>query len=220
MTIDISNQVELLRWWHQYQTRMLNQAADLIRNGVLQDMFAIRRRLELSCQTQPNAKEFGCEHYLVELKRIYTLLENLSNRLESPYLQDSLPLALQHAVQPWQESLHLRTALPHTWEPESDEHTRLLIVLAETLLQQLATAAVAPHHCDLTLQDQISLKELTFRALYEESPSPLFTAEIARLATPLLATFEILTQGDYTQDLQPHSLTWILHWPTQSRPHS
>ena len=194
---------------------MLNQEADLIRNGLLQEMFAIRRRLELSCQAQPNAKAFGCENRLAELKHISTLLESLSNRLESPFLQDSLPLALQHAMQPWREKIQLRTKLPHSWEPEPVEHTRLMIMLAENLLRQLATAAISPHHCDVTLQHQADIKILTFRALYRELPPPSLTAEASRSLKPILETFQIFTQGEYNQDFQPRSLTWMLRWKTQ-----
>ena len=219
MTIDISNQVELLRWWRQYQARMLNHEADLIRNGVLQDMLVIRRRLELSCHTQPNAKEFGCERHLVELKRIYTLLENLGNRLESPYLQDSLPLALQHAVQPWRQKIHLMAELPPTWDPEPVEQTRLLIGFVETLLLLLATVPIPPQQCDMTLRRQSGIKEFTFQIRYGESSLPSVAIEASRSLKPFLKTFQILTQGDYTQDLQPRSLTWILRWNTQAQTH-
>ena len=214
MTINISNYADLLRWWHQYQAQMLNHEADMIRNGVLQDMFAIRRRLELSCLTQPNAEEFGCEDHLAKLRRIYILLENLSDRLELPYLQESLPLALQHAVQPWRESVRLRARLPHTWEAEPVEHTRLLVMLAENLLQHLATAAISPRHCDITLQHQFGVKELTFHMLYRESPPASLTEQTAISMKPFLETFQILTQGDYSQDLQARSLTWALRWKT------
>ncbi|MBE7384845.1 MAG: hypothetical protein F6J95_025960 [Leptolyngbya sp. SIO1E4] len=220
MTIDTSNPTDLLRWWHQYQAHKLNQEAELIRNKLLQEMFAIRRRLELSCETQPNAQAFDCETHLAELKRLYALLESLGNRLESPYLQDSLPLALQHTVQPWQTQLPLSTDLPPRWELDPIEHTRLLILFVETLLQHLASATPLPHDCDLRLQHQAELKELTVRVRYETWLPPAWISQISSPLQPLLKTFQLLMQGDYDQDLHPRTLTWVLRWQTQSHPDS
>ena len=215
MTIDPSNLVDLLCWWQQYQAKMLHREADLIRNDLLQDMFAIRRCLELSCQTQPNAKDFGCESRLAELKHISTLLENLSDRLEMPFLQDSLPLALQHAIQPRRQKIHLRAEFPPNWESEPVEQSRLLIMLADNLFQLLVTADPSPHHCDITLQHQVGIKEFTFQALYRESLAPSLTAEASKSLRPILETFQLFTQGEYTQDIQSRSLTWSLRWRTQ-----
>ena len=220
MTLDFSNHTDLLRWWHQYQAQVLNHEADLIRNGVLQDVVAIRRSLELSCQTQTHAEEFGCETHLAELKRIYTLLESLCNRLEAPYLQDSLPLALQYTIQPWQEKIQFKPELPNHWEPEPVEYTRLLNLFADRLLALAATADIPVHHCHVALRHQAGIKELTFHVRYEESLPVSLTAKISRTLEPFLSTFQILTQGEYEQDLQPRSLIWALRWQTQSQIHS
>ena len=214
LNIDTSNHADLLRWWHQYQARMLNQEADFIRNGLMQDIFAVRRQLELSCQARLEAEELGCQRHLAELKHIYTLLENLSNRLESPYLQNSLPLALQHAFQPWQEKIYLQANLPNTWEPEAVEHTRLLTLFTENLLQLLATTIPLPDRCEITLKRQDNVKELSFHPTYRKLPSPEVMTQISSSLQPFLTTFQLLTQGDYDETLPAHSLNWVLRWQT------
>ncbi|HEY9734711.1 MAG TPA: hypothetical protein V6D06_00460, partial [Trichocoleus sp.] len=109
----------LLRWWYQQQTRLLIDEADTIRNGVLQDVFALRRHLELLCQDalEPNA----CEPCLQDVERIYKALQSLSDRISSPYLEDSLPLAIQHFLQPWRPRLPLQVELHDPWEIEPAE---------------------------------------------------------------------------------------------------
>ncbi|MEO0987343.1 MAG: hypothetical protein AAFY20_17585 [Cyanobacteria bacterium J06639_14] len=216
MTIDALDHVELFRWWHQYQAQMLNQEADLIRNTLLQGMFSIRRQLELACQTQPNAEAFGCESHLARLEELYMLLENLSNRLESTYLRDSLPLALQHVIEPWRERIHVKAVLPMSWEQEPVEHTRVLTSLAVHFLQQLVATTPQPQRCDISLKRLGDTKTLTFGSSYAELLSLSSVAKISQALIPFLETFRLLTQGTYDENSQPQSLTWVLRWTTQT----
>ncbi|MGF1567070.1 MAG: hypothetical protein ACFCVD_03175 [Nodosilinea sp.] len=215
MTHDRKPYAELMRWWHQHQARQLSHEADLIRNGVLQDIFALRRHLELSCQSQPNADAFGCEGHLTNLKRVYAALENLSHRLETPYLQDSLPLALQHALQPWQHRCPWQVTLPPTWEAEPVENTQLLTMFLTILVPLLTDTAPQPIHCLLTLEAIAGHKQLTLQAAYPESLSSARVAALSTSVTPILDTFQLLTQGEYKPDFQPARLDWRLRWPSQ-----
>lgn len=211
MSTDTPKHRNLLRWWHQYQAQALNQEADLIRNGLLQDMFVLRRRLELSYQ-QPEARNCGFEGHLEDLKHIYSLLENLCNRLESPYLEDSLALALQHAVQPWSHHVPLQLDIPPHCETEPVEHTRLLVLLLENLWQQLETANCLPHDCGVALQCEMETKRLTLALHYQEPLAPAFLMQVAQSLLPFLETFQLLTDGDYEQNLLPQSLSWVFRW--------
>lgn len=211
MSTDSPDQVDLLRWWHQYQAQLLNQEADLIRNGVLQEMFAMRRQLETSRLSQVDCP-------LTEIKRMYALIETLSDRLDPPYLQDSIPLALQHAAEVWRTKLHLTLALPSIWESEPLEQSRLLILLTENLLQQIATADILPDSSKLTLQYQADIKELIFYAQYKKFLPSSLALKISQSLQPFLNTFQLFTHGDYNQDVQPQSLKWALRW--ESKAHS
>jgi hypothetical protein len=215
---DTENHTELLRWWHQYQAQMLTQETDLIRNELLQEMFALRRRLEVSEQTPANAATPGGEVHLTELQRLYALLENICDRLESPFLQDSLPLALQHAMQPWQKQLTLRAVLPPTWEPEPVEHTRLLILFLQRLLQQLAEAPGLPERCELRLEHTAQVKQLVLQADYPPDVSLAFAAPLLAVLTPFIKTFQLFTQGDYHQEVHAHSLALVLCWKAETLP--
>jgi hypothetical protein len=217
LEIDTENHTELLRWWHQYQAKMLNQETDLIRNGLLQEMFALRRRLEVAGEAQPDeAANPGCDVYLTELKRLYALLENLCDRLESPFVQDSLPWALQHAVQPWQAPLALKVMLPSTWEPEPVEQTRLLILLVQRWLQQLAEAPSLPEHCELKLEHTAPVKQLVLKVDYPQSVPSTFVVPLLGGLTPFIKTFQLFTQGEYHQEVHAHSLALILCWKPET----
>lgn len=215
LSTDIVNASELLRWWHQYQAQRLNQIADRVRNNLLQDLFAVRRQLELSCQTQDNAEAFGCDRHLASLERIYNRLESLSDSLDSPYAQDSLPLALQHMVQPRLSELPLKTELPQSWEPDPVEHAQLLLIFVERFLDKVATA-VEPQSCGLTLKQQADTKQMICCVAYESQRLPASMKDMAASMTPFLDTFRLFTGGEYKQTTHSHSLHWILRWNVQS----
>ncbi|MDB9527458.1 hypothetical protein PN498_15775 [Oscillatoria sp. CS-180] len=206
-----SHPTNLLRWWHQYQAQMLNQETDFIRNGLLQEIIALRRRLEIDCQAQSQS-EVDCEAHLAAINRFYALVEDFCDRLQSPYLQESLPLALQHVIQPWQDRLNLNLELPSVWSLEQVEHTRLLVLLVKTLLQQLLEAEELPQTLTLSLEEQGNVKCLTLSADYATLRPPSFWPSLRRSLSPFLQTFQLFTQGDCQEVVQPDSLSLKLSW--------
>lgn len=211
LSTDISSASDLLRWWHQYQAQRLNQTADGIRNGMLQDLFAVRRQLEMACLANEQAAAFGCEHHLAELTRIYDLLAQLSDRLDAPYLQDSLPLSLQHVVQPWQTQIPITLELPSFWHPEPVEHTRLLTLFTEDLLNQLATAELKPNDCLIQLTREPDSNAFHCQAAYTK-PIASTVLEMTHSLNPFLKTFKLFTQGKYEHTAASNTLAWTLHW--------
>ncbi|HEY9889714.1 MAG TPA: hypothetical protein V6D02_15010 [Candidatus Obscuribacterales bacterium] len=209
--METTNPTELLRWWHQYQAQTLTQETDLIRNGLLQEMIALRRRLEMACPAPPPG-EMWEDTPLAEMGRLYGLLENFCDRLESPYLQDSLPLALQHTLQPWQHRLNLHAELPAQWSAEPIEQTRLLVLLLKTLLPTLAAASAPPQRCELRLTTHHGTKHLTWQSQSAADALALNTA-LASTLTPFLQTFRLLTQGAWDMLVQSDTffleLTWL-----------
>ncbi|NEQ50364.1 MAG: hypothetical protein F6K11_09565 [Leptolyngbya sp. SIO3F4] len=200
----------LLRWWHKHQAQKLHQVADRIRNGLLQELFAIRRQLEVSCETEDNAAAFGCDLHLANLEHIYHQLEHLSHDLNSPFL-DSLPLALQHISQPWHQKLSLTTELPSTWSPEPVEHVQLFITFVDSFLSQLATNT-SLNQCGLELIQHTTSKELICYATGDN-----LSTRLTESLLPLLETFRLLTQGEYNQTVQPQLIRWELRWRTSSK---
>jgi len=197
-----ANPTELLRWWHHYQAEQLNQEADRIRNSLLQEVVALRRQVELTCPGHHG----NCDAHLSSLSQLYVSLEELSDRLGSPYLHDSLPLAMQHALVPWQPQLRLQ--LSPTWPPEPMAITRLVIAVVQQLLGEPVAKCcgptAGPPQAQLKLQHQPPRRQLTLEFPATVPPGP-------HLA-PLLATFELISGGGYAQNVTPPTQRWVLHW--------
>lgn len=212
----MSDPTELLRWWHQHQAQMLLQETDFLRNGVLQEIIAIRRRLEMSCPLRHTSDYPTCEPHLTDLSRLYSLLENFCDRLQSPFSPDSLPLALQHTMQPWQERLHLQTQFPSAWQPEPLEQTQLLVLLMKALLPMLAETAPALQATTLSLSEADDLKTLILTAQYASALEPSLTTPIRQTVQPFLDTFCLFTEAISDVMFQTDGFFLKLRWQSPS----
>ncbi|RZM79773.1 hypothetical protein [Leptolyngbya iicbica] len=198
----------LLRWWHQHQAQMIRRETDFLRNGVLQEIIAIRRRLEVTCPLGHTSELSTCEPHLADLTRLYSLLENFCDRLQSPFSPDSLPLALQHTLQPWQARLQLQAQCPSTWPTEPLELTQLLVLLFKAVLPVLAENPPYPATTELQLTEANNCKTLTFTAHYEGAIASALTSLIQQTVQPFLDTFCLFT--DATCDVVFHAEHFFL----------
>ena len=199
----VINSEQLLRWWHRHQARWLTAEADAIRNGLLQDLFAVRRRLELTIGEDDNS--------LAMVERLYGALESLGNRLSSPYLQESLPLALQHALSDWPPQIPLSAELPARWSPEPMENITLLLSVVEHLRQTLAVLPSVPQACALSLVEGPGAKQLTIHMTLDRPSSLMAICESEDWAYHL-TTFEILTGGKAGCTHQGADILWQFVW--------
>jgi len=196
---------QLLRWWHQHQTQWLTDEADAIRNGLLQDLFAIRRQLELVTG--------GESAGLATVEQLYGALERLGDQLSSPYLKESLPLALQHALNAWPPKVNLKVDLPTHWSAEPIETVSLLISIIDHVGQTLAASSILPQGCKVQLADDGGAKRLTLNVSSDRDlPSALTDLCKAEDWLNHLATFEVLTQGKASCNCDRTALVWQLVW--------
>jgi len=203
----ITDPAQLLRWWHRHQAQWLTCEADRIRNGLLQDLFAVRRQLEL--QTGENG--LGTVEHLVE--HLYADLDALGNRLSSPYAQESLPLAIQHALQDWPPALALKLNLPTDWPDEPTEHISLLLLGLDHLRHTLMAQASLPQSIHICLVEQVAGKQLTLDLSYDDAVPPgLLTLWEAEDWLYPVATFEVLSQGRVSYRCESNTLEWIFDW--------
>lgn len=194
---------DLLRWWHRRQAQWLNHQAEAIRNGLLQDLLALRRQLELQAGDRQTC--------LGAMEQLYTALENLGDQLSSPYGQDSLPLAIRYALQPWQDQLPLQLDLPNAWPAEGEAEIALVISILINLAAAIAEAH-PPDHWGVSLCPRPE-KQLTLQLSYPTSlPSKLLQVCQGQDWNYHLQTFELLTQGHIHHHHQPDQLCWRLTW--------
>ena len=107
-----------LQWWHQRQCDRQHHSAELIRDGLLQNLFALRRSLELThAQQQPVSAE-----QLHQLESLYGELETISNHLSPAFSRDNVTLAMQHILNRWQSEHPTVTLSSHLTANASPEH--------------------------------------------------------------------------------------------------
>ncbi|MGG6238584.1 hypothetical protein ACQ4N7_08065 [Nodosilinea sp. AN01ver1] len=193
----------LLRWWYRYQAHWLNREADAIRNGLLQDLFAVRRQLELMLG----------DGGVATVEHLYQSLENLGNRLSSPYLHDSLPLAIQQSLLDWPLQVLVRAELPGQWPIEPVEHTMLLLSVLKYLGQTLAAQPNLPQICVVSLTDSLGRKRFTIYIGYETAvPTALLTLDTVEDWRAYLTTFDLLSQGQACSTHEATTLRWTFEW--------
>ncbi|OKH43537.1 hypothetical protein NIES30_24780 [Phormidium tenue NIES-30] len=192
-----------MRWWHRHQAQWLNREADAIRNGLLQDLFAVRRQLELL----PGSGG------LAAVEHLYQSLADLGNRLSSPYLHDSLPLAIQQALADWPPQVPARAELPSQWPTEPIEHTLLLLAVLNHLGQALAAQPSLPQVCVVSLAAGPDRKRLTVAVDYESAvPAALLDLDQAETWRAYLTTFDLFSQGQASATHGGAALRWFFDW--------
>lgn len=233
MKTDNLEAADLLKWWQQQHTHRLKREADFIRNDVLQEVFTMRRRLELchkTCDEHDGARQMlACTPHsisldLERLEHIHLSLGQLSDRLDPPYVQASLPLALGHAASLWNTVFPFSTRLPTTWHSEPVAQTRLLLVFLNTLCAALGDHDRSPQShprsalpsCQMTLRQTLSIKALIFDVTYRDRPLSEIVTRTATELAPIVQTLQTLTNSSFTTDLQldkqPNKIVWKLSW--------
>ncbi|MBD2108785.1 hypothetical protein [Nodosilinea sp. FACHB-13] len=193
----------LLRWWYRHQAQWLNREADAIRNGLLQDLFAVRRQLEL----------LPGDGGLAAVEHLYQSLETLGNRLSSPYLHDSLTLAIQQTLLDWPPQVATRAELPTQWPTEPVEHTMLLLSVLKHLGQALAAQPSLPQGCVVSLAEYSDGKRLTVSVNYEIAvPLALLDLNQSETWMAYLTTFGLFSHGQASSTHETATLRWIFDW--------
>jgi hypothetical protein len=192
---------QLLRWWHRHQAQWLTSEADAVRNGLLQDLFAVRRQLEIGAG----------ENALATVEHLYDALENLGDRLSSPYVQESLPLALQHALSGWPPELALEARLPDRWPDEPMEYVTLVLSVIEHVRQTLTALPISPQSCTVEMAEGQGHKQLTVQLdLPALSPQGEGCGSVDWGYH--LSTFEAITGGQASCVYEGRTINWQLIW--------
>ncbi len=155
-----------LRWWQARQSDRQWHAAEGIRDGALQDSFAMRRSLELALTPRVHRPEPAPEqtaHWLAQIETIQQDLEALSHHLSPPYWEDNFPLAVRSLLERWHRThpgLTVATTLPHPWCQESGEAGRIVLMALDELLRLTLPADPTPIALQVSLQQQEQVQEL------------------------------------------------------------
>jgi hypothetical protein len=146
-----------LQWWSEKLTTQLWYGSEQIRDGLLQDVFAIRRSLELSLVNHQEISVATSQDWLGQLDQLHQALGALRNVLAPAYVEESLPLAIQSLLQQWK--LRLETKLPADWPAEPLLRSRVILMTISELLkivipEKLPVEEVGWHTCALDTPSQ------------------------------------------------------------------
>ena len=220
-----------MRWWFEQRTAHLEVQSERIHNGVMQELFVLRRDLEAALEpgqtiaTDPNQTD---QAKLWAIEKIHHQLEQISDELSPPYIADSLPLAIQSHLQNWQR-LHaadLEIELPTTWEQEATAQNQIILMVLNELLQIVMPISPVKLPCCVRLLAQNKTNSV-------ECPKPFgellvkVTYPNAAMISSILHTKELrylrrvmreLARGHLFHRRRELTVTWYCHWRLRSAP--
>lgn len=188
----------------------LRHEAEAIRNGLLQESFVLRRSLEMSAH-QGKFSECGC---LERMEQLHGALKELSDRLSPPYIDESLPYAIQHLLKSWQgryPSLSIRSRLPDDWQNDPYEQRRAILMVLDELLQISLAELPSISAIDLCLEQQNQRASLKIDISYANS-SPLNPYSKSPNLNYLRSIFEALASGNCSYRYTDLYMEFHFYW--------
>lgn len=203
-----------LQWWYQRRSLHLYCEAEKIRDGLLQESFSMRRSLELSLQESAAISSNVAQDWLATTEKFHHALEQLSNRLYSPYIDESLPLAIQSITEPWRKGNAqlncFKLELPSSWPMERPE-CNLAIVMALEELLRITVSGRFTQSIYLSLKQQGPWGELMVQVSYPDNAT-LECASHQEELDYLKISFRFLTSGQCFCKQKDLTLAWYFRW--------
>jgi hypothetical protein len=204
---------KILQWWNQRQIHRSRHKAEIIRDSVLQEILILRRHIELSLLHKDILSAEDKQDWLKKLEQLYHKLEQTGNSLAPPYVEESLPLALQHKLTSQSDytfSVNFRLELPSAWQFGSSEQSPMILMsFEELLLIALSDQTGVIHRVSLAQQEQTGRLEVEIR--YPNSLALDAVSESQDLRY-LRQSFQLFTAGNCWTCTKELSMTWYFRW--------
>lgn len=199
-------QQQAWHWWHNQQQQQQHTQAEIVRDGLLQEAFALRRHLEKGSHPKDENAP-----YLEQFNQFYQSLENLSNELSPPFVEDSLPLALQFLLKHHGQSETSLDLEPDTdWSSDGANSNRTIVSLVAELLPLLMQDAEVPLKVRLRREENLNNLQLTRNILDQQTTGLLPNSTEIRY---LKEIFHSLMSGTLDINQDDVELTCQLSWP-------
>lgn len=204
------------RWWETRQIVRAQHQAEQIREGALQELFALRRSLELAASANPplEYQTLDYQNWLNLVEKLHQRLEHLSYTLAFPYSEENLPLAIQYYLRDWQIShpSHLvQLDLSAAGTTKTSEHNSMIIKVLDELLQLVLPSSPASIQITLRVRNPAS-NELKIQILYETEATVAQLCQSSELQS-LERSFEVLTLGHCSRQRAGIAICWCFDWP-------
>lgn len=209
-----------LQWWQHRQSAQLCFEAEQIRNGLLQESFAIRRGLELALADEMVTSKQVDPNWLKQIGKIQQSLEKLSDHLSPPYLEDNLSLAIRWLIEQWQityPNLDVETNLPADWRHESIEQNRIILTTVNELLRLVLSQSVLPVSLSVNFKQQQHAHELVVQ--FSVAAGSTLTSDSSQTELEYLRqSFQFLTSGTCYLQRKDAAQIWYFRWRAQPHP--
>ncbi|MGL6340710.1 MAG: hypothetical protein ACRC80_16415 [Waterburya sp.] len=206
---------EALQWWYQKKSRQLESEANLIREQVLQESFAMRRSLELSSIKSNEFATSSGQKCLEQLENFHLTLKELSDRLSPPCINEGLPWALQYLVKKWQKknpSCQIELNLPLNWQQKSQAHNFVILNILEDLWQIHLLSENNFIFINLkqnTINNQLNHQ---LKAIFIKQDKKLLTSKNSQELKYIQKSFEYLMSGSCQNLWIKDSNIWSFQW--------
>lgn len=214
-----------LQWWYAQKLSQLSSEANLIREQLLQESFAMRRSLELSSD-KLSLCPASHQKYIEQLERFHSSLKQLSDRLFPSSLNEGLPYAIRQSSEQWQRSLNyqFQLNLPQNWLSVMPLASFVALDVLEDLLHIQADKKSAYNlvliDLEQTVADGKTNNELKV-VLSANNPSQLIVKDDLtpqnasgkdRELQYLQHMFESLTSGTCQNIVTRNTNIWLFNW--------
>lgn len=185
----------------------------MLQEGALQQLFALRRSLELSLGDESNGTIEDRQRWLRSLERLFAELNTLQQSLHPAFVEDNLPLALRQAVASWQQRLpdvEFKLTLLTVGFPNSAYDNWLILDILEEWLLALDRSFDRGSEIAFSLEtdppEQQLLMTLSgkYRVHTIHIHDPLFQK--------LTILFALLLGGQCQMQMQNEQIIWCFRW--------
>jgi hypothetical protein len=208
---------QAFQWWSRRQFHQQWLESDRIRNGVMQDLFAMHRGMEVS-QIQGAATILqNSKTWLDQAGQIQRSLEQLSHHLSPPFLEESLPLAIQAMVGDWQEKTQylVEINVPLDWKTNVHGQNQIVLSTLMEILHMISSHSLSSpesskHPIQICLTQSGSLAKLLIQVEGAQSEGKAIAR--SKEWRYLRRCFHYLTGGQCACRYRENALTWCLRW--------
>ena len=202
-----------LQWWQPRQDDQLYQAAEEIRNGLLQKSFSLRRNLEVTQQGSIVDLALS-QTWLNTLEDLNHDLKTLSDRLSPLYLEESLPLALNARAEQWRviyPSCQFTLDLPTEWPSEPYDRSQVLIVALDEMFHIVMSPSIPKLSVVLCLTLKPEMGDLSIQIQTADSQSVDFKF-VQKQLSHIARAFVALTAGRCRYQQTQNGLSSNFRW--------
>lgn len=193
----------------------MSDEAEKIKDGLLQELFALRRTLEQSSSREDERSLQISQAAVQTIENIHLSLDRLSERLSPLHIEHSLPLAIEWVVrlrQAHHPQLRIETKPPIAWECCSVEHSLIVVKVLDELLRITSSEILEETPIWLELSHQKKSNELILQISFTERATLVSYTKLKELHY-LSRTFSVLSAGQCFWKKKKLAVTWYFRWP-------